>query len=252
MIKVLKVDIEKLPTDRPRRLYIYLPRGYEKSEERYPVLYMFDGHNVFYDSHATYGKSLSMKEYLERTGKKLIVAAIECAWEGTRRLNEYSPWDFYGTSVGNIEGLGSVTMDWIVNELKPMVDETYRTLPDRGHTYIAGSSMGGLMAIYAAAEYNAVFSRAAALSPSLWVSPKKMAEMIKSAKLTDPTMVYLDIGTAEVGKYTEAYRALFNTAKLFSQSGAAVEARMVPGAEHSEAYWEKRIPVFFDYLGLGE
>ena len=61
MIRVKRIQIPSLPTEKPRRLYIFLPRGYHKSERRYPVLYMFDGHNVFYDSHATYGKSWGMK-----------------------------------------------------------------------------------------------------------------------------------------------------------------------------------------------
>ena len=252
MIKVGRIQIKELPTEKPRRLYVYLPRGYEKSERRYPVLYMFDGHNVFYDSHATYGRSWGMKRYLEKTGAQVILAAVECNPEGFKRLNEYSPWDFHGSYIGDIKGMGSVTMDWFTEELKPYIDANYRTLPDREHTAIAGSSMGGLMSIYAAVEYNAVFSRAAALSPSLWVSPRNMNEMIKTKELASPTLVYMDLGSAEVGKHTEAYASMFNTAKLLSQKGAFAAARVVPGAEHSEAYWEKRIPVFFDYLGLSE
>ena len=250
MIDVLSVTIPALTGDGSRRAYVFVPDDARYGEQRFPVLYMFDGHNVFYDSHATYGKSWGMKQYLEKTGKKLILVAVECNPEGYRRLNEYSPWDFTGTRVGFIEGLGKLTMDWFTKELKPMIDSTYRTLPEREHTMIAGSSMGGLMSIYAAVEYNEYFSRAAALSPSLWVAPKQMADMIKNKRLADPTMVYMDLGTAEVGKYTEAYRSLFNTAKNLSQSGASVAARIVPGAEHSEKYWEERIPVFFDYLGL--
>lgn len=252
MIKVSRISIPELPTEKPRRLYVYTPRGYDKCETRYPLVYMFDGHNVFYDSHATYGRSWGMKQYLEKTGQKVILAAIECNPEGHRRLNEYSPFDFTGTGLGRMEGLGKATMDWITGKLKPMIDAEYRTLPDREHTMIAGSSMGGLMAIYAAVEYNAFFSRAAALSPSLWVSPKGLNDMIRRTGLASPTIVYMDLGTAEVGGDTREYRALFNTAKLLSLSGAAVAARIVPGAEHSEAYWEKRIPVFFDYLAFGD
>lgn len=250
MIKVTRIQIPSLPTEKPRRLYVYLPRGYEKSCERYPVVYMFDGHNVFYDSHATYGKSWGMKQYLERSRRKVILVAVECNPEGTKRLSEYSPWDFHGSFIGDIEGRGRATMEWFTKELKPYIDSEYRTLPEREHTMIAGSSMGGLMALYAAVEYNAVFSRAAALSPCFWVSPRKLNDLIRSSRLASPTMVYIDYGGAEEGAELIDFKAVFNTAKLLTASGAFVEARIVPGAKHSEAYWEKRIPIFFDYLAF--
>lgn len=252
MIKVRKIRIPELPTKEPRRLYVYLPRGYSSSEERYPVLYMFDGHNVFFDSHATYGKSWGMKEYLERSRLPIILAAVECNPEGNRRLNEYTPWSFERREVGFIEAQGKITMDWFTKTLKPAIDAEYRTLPDRGHTFIAGSSMGGLMAIYAAVEYNSVFSRAAALSPSLWVDPRRMKEMITSHPLENPTRVYIDMGRAEAGRYVSALTGIFETAKLLTRAGADAAARVVPGALHSEAYWEKRIPVFFEFLLYGE
>ncbi len=249
MIRVKKIQIPTLPTEKPRRLYVYLPRGYEHSERRYPVLYMFDGHNVFYDSHATYGKSWGMKEYLEKSGLQLIVAAVECNHEGFRRLNEYTPWSFRTRRpVGRIEAQGRMTMEWFTKELKSRIDAEYRTLPDREHTMIAGSSMGGLMSIFALVEYNDVFSRAAALSPSLLPDPKAMREMIKTHPLQSPTRIYLDMGDAEADGQIRALTGLFETARLLTASGADVAARVVPGGLHCEADWEKRIPVFFDYL----
>ena len=248
MIKVTKINIPELPTEKPRRLYVYLPRGYNRSDERYPVIYMFDGHNVFYDSHATYGRSWRMKEYLERSGAKVIVAAIECNPEGNRRINEYSPWSFDAGRFGFMEGQGRQTMEWIVNSLKPMIDGTYRTLPGREHTMIAGSSMGGIMSLWAAVEYNEVFSRAAALSPSLWLKPGNMAEAIRAKELIKPTRVYLDMGGKEAEGRGQLITAMFEDAKRLSRAGAETAARVVPGAEHNEAAWEKRIPVFMDYL----
>ncbi len=248
MIKVTKIRIPQLPTEKPRRLYVYLPRDYARSERRYPVLYMFDGHNVFYDSHAAFGKSWGMKQYLEKSGLGLILVAVGCNTEGFRRLNEYSPWTFKRSPVGTIEGQGRITMDWFTKELKPEIDRTYRTLPDREHTMIAGSSMGGLMSIYAAVEYNDVFSRAAALSPSLWVAPRALRGMIKTHPMQSPTRIYMDLGDAEVEGHVRALTGLFETAKLLTASGADVAARVVPGGLHREADWEKRIGVFFDYL----
>ena len=249
MIRVKRLQIPSLPTAQPRRLYVYLPRDYARSQERYPVLYMFDGHNVFYDSHATYGKSWGMKEYLTRTGLPLILVAVECNPEGNRRLFEYAPWDFFAPELGTVTGLGRLTMDWITQSLKPTVDSRLRTLPDREHTLIAGSSMGGLMALYAVTQYNHVFSRAAALSPSLWAADEHLSELIRSAPLADPTRVYLDVGTSELPpeRHPEL-AALFETAAQLTAAGADAAARLVPGALHNEAAWEARIPLFLDYL----
>lgn len=249
MILVKKIQIPGLETEQPRRLYIYLPKDYEKSDRRYPVLYMFDGHNVFYDRHATYGRSWGFREYLQKARLPLILVAVECNPEGFKRLSEYSPWDFSAPRpVGDIEGRGKVTMDWFTTVLKPEIDTEYRTLKDREHTMIAGSSMGGLMSLYAAVEYNRVFSRAAVLSPSLWVSPSKMKEMIRSHSLKEPTRIYIDMGTREIDPKRSALAAMFDVAKALSKAGADVSASVIPGAEHNEAAWEKRIPDFMKYL----
>ena len=249
MIRVTKLQIPGMETQKPRRLYVYLPKDYESSERRYPVLYMFDGHNVFYNSHATYGKSWGMKQYLERTKLPLILVAVECNPEGHRRLNEYAPWDLHIPRHGTWEGLGKQTMEWFVNSLKPEIDREYRTLPDRDHTMIAGSSMGGLMTLYAVSAWNGVFSRAAALSPSLWAGGKELKALLKNTKYLQPTLVYLDVGTAELPPSRHGdLAALFRTAATLTKGGADAAARVVPDAEHNEAAWEKRIPVFMEYL----
>jgi predicted alpha/beta superfamily hydrolase len=141
-------------------------------------------------------------------------------------------------------------MDWIVKTLKSSVDAEFRTLPDREHTMIAGSSMGGLITVYAAVAYNDVFSRAAALSPCFFLLPREVAALIKEkAPLAQPTRIYMDYGSAEWnGKCKEHWAEMFRTAARLSRAGAHTAARVVPGAVHNEAAWEKRIPVFMDYL----
>ena len=249
MILVDRIQIPALPTKKPRRLYVYLPRDYEQSEQRYPVCYMFDGHNIFYNSHATYGKSWGMKQYLERSRQQMIVVAVECNHEGFRRISEYSPFDFRAPKpISDVKGQGQITMDWLTTELKPEIDAAFRTLPDREHTMIAGSSMGGLMALYATVAYNAYFSRGAALSPSLWVDPKGVKALIRSHPLMKPTRIYLDVGTREREGRIGPLAFLFETAKRLTRAGAEVSANVIPGAEHNEAAWEKRIPQFMHYL----
>ena len=161
------VTIPRLSGDTPRRAYIYLPESYdEEPDRRYPVMYMFDGHNVFFDEDATFGKSWGMNDYMERTGKQLIIVGVECNHQGNARLAEYSPYDFVWQEY-DIKGRGKAYLDWMVQELKPLIDAKYPTLPDRENTAIGGSSMGGLMSLYGVTAHNETFSRAACLSPSV-------------------------------------------------------------------------------------
>ena len=123
--------IERFPVWAPgehgmerRRVYIYLPdEYYEKPKRQYPVLYMFDGHNVFYDEDATYGKSWGMEQYLQKSGRKLMVVALESSRAPDYgRLKEYAPFSFTTEETGGIIGNGDITMDWIVHVLKRTVD----------------------------------------------------------------------------------------------------------------------------------
>ena len=170
MVTKWDITIPELTGSEKRSAYLYLPESYDKEpDRRYPVLYMFDGHNVFFDEDATYGKSWGLAEYLDYTDTQIIVAAVECNHSPDHgRLKEYSPFSFSDPSYGRIKGLGKKTMEWMVHTFKADIDKRFRTMPERESTYIAGSSMGGLMSLYAVMEYNQYFSRAAALSPSIW------------------------------------------------------------------------------------
>ena len=251
MVLKWDVTIPKLSGDTPRRAYIYLPESYEEdSDRRYPVMYMFDGHNVFFDEDATFGKSWGMNKYMEESGKELIIVAVECNHSGNRRLVEYSPLTYENSELGKIKGKGNVMMHWMVYELKPYIDENYRTLPDRKNTIIAGSSMGGLMALYGVTAYNHIFQRAACLSPSLWVAPGKVLEMVARAHIRRDTTVYMDYGELEMFNHAASQEYIISTAHLLLTKRVNLALRIVPGGTHSEASWEKQIPIFMECLGL--
>lgn len=251
MIHTWDVTIPQLSGDRTRRGYLYLPDDYDDHpEHRYPVLYMFDGHNVFFDSDATYGKSWGMASYMSWTRKPLIIVAIECNHQGNRRLEEYSPLDFENATVGKIRGQGNIYMDWMVNELKPAIDCHLRTLPDREHTIICGSSMGGLMALYGAAVYNHIFQRAACLSPSVWLAPGKLVELLSKANIQNDTCIYMDYGSVEIYNHAASAEALISIVHLLLSKRVDLTFRIVPGGTHCEASWEQQIPIFMDCLGL--
>ena len=101
MVKKWNITIAQLSGEKTRRAYIYLPESYDKQKDkRYPVMYMFDGHNVFFDSDATYGKSWGMDAYMRRSKKDLIIVAVECNHEGNNRIVEYSPINYENATLG--------------------------------------------------------------------------------------------------------------------------------------------------------
>ena len=254
MIEKWTVRYPAVGGEEERRAYVYLPTGYdEEPERRYPVLYMFDGQNVFFDEDATFGKSWGLASYLDYTDTPLIVAAVECnAGRNNERLVEYSPYRFDDAKFGHFDGKGRTTLDWYIRRFKSYVDENYRTLPDRAHTFIGGSSMGGLMSLYALLAYNDVFGRAAALSPSIWVAPEKLMGLAARAKLGPDTVLYMDYGSREMGNH-DGMRKGFGAMceKLFAR-GIHLTARIVPGGAHNEASWEQQLPFMIQTLMYGQ
>lgn len=251
MVTIWHVTIPQLTGDKTRRAYIYLPDYYDADPgRRFPVMYMFDGHNVFFDADATYGKSWGMNSFMSWTRKPLIIVAVECNHDGNGRLEEYSPIHFSNATVGDICGKGPIYMDWLIHTLKPSIDSTFRTLPDREHTILCGSSMGGLMALYGAAAFNDVFQRAACLSPSLWIAPGKIVELIARADIKNDTCIYMDYGSLEIYNHASSAEALISVAHLLLTKRVNLAFRIVPGGTHSEASWEQQVPIFMDCLGL--
>lgn len=236
--------------DEARTVYVCLPESYQYNRRRrYPVLYMFDGHNVFFDEDATYGKSWGMNAYMERTKLPMIIAAVECNHSPDHgRLKEYSPFTFDDPQLGHIAGRGRTTMDWWVNVFKKEIDNRYRTLSDRAHTYIAGSSMGGLMSIYALVKYNRYFSKAAALSPSVWVAPEKLEHMINTAPMKPDTVLYIDYGELEFSNHEQMQEQFYQIINAFFKRHVLLNCRIIPGGTHCEASWEKQLPYFMNTL----
>ena len=250
MLKKWDVTIPSLTGDAPRRAYIYLPEYYDDDpNRRFPVMYMFDGQNIFLDSDASFGKSWGMYDFMKWTRKPLIVVAVECNRFG-ERFNEYAPVTYQNKEHGFIKGKGRLYMNWLINELKPYIDANYRTLPDRRNTIIAGSSMGGLMALYAGTVYNHVFSRAAALSPSLWVSPYKVKRLVENADVGGDTVIYMDYGSQELSNHGAMMERLTDMSMLLLSKGVNLTFRIVPGGDHSESSWERQLPIVMECLGI--
>ncbi len=249
MIQTFDLTIPELSGGELRRAYVWLPNAYDGDPDaRFPVLYMFDGQNVFFDEDASFGTSWRMYDYLNAGQPDVIVAAVSCSQTG--RMAEYSPFSHENGDAGHVNARGRSTMEWLLGEFKPSIDAQYRTLPDRDNTLIAGSSMGGLMSLYAALDYNGAFSRAACLSPSLWVHPRKSLRMIERARIAPDTCIYFDYGTQEMGNHPKNTEVLCAACSALLHKGVDLTFRLVPGGTHSEESWAQRVPVMMKCLGL--
>ena len=255
---VIKRDFIYTPKGKNRPLHIYLPEGYYESDERYPVMYFFDGHNLFFNEDATYGKSWGLKDFLDGWDKKMILVGIECGHEGQERLSEYLPYPANkGSRFDEFQPMGQATMDWIVHEIKPMIDREYRTIPFRECTGIGGSSMGGLMAIYAGVHYNRWFSKAACVSSAIGFCMRPLMKNVRGSNLSPDTRMYFSWGTREAwgiknpdrdDRSSKTYGWNKRVSEYLNQMGVHTKLHCQVGGGHCEADWEKLVPTFMNYL----
>lgn len=219
--------------DRERTIRIYLPPGYEKSDKQYPVLYMHDGQNLFADSTSFVGEwhvDETLDSLYQSDGLALIVVGIDNG--GKDRIAEYTAWthEKYGG------GQGAAYAEFVVNELKPMIDSTYRTQPN--HTAVIGSSLGGLISHYMIFKYPEIFNKAGIFSPSYWFS-EEVEGFTSSHQLSDEHKVYTIMGSQEGKDGVAAFNK--QTEKLKTTYGDQVYVEIVEGAEHNELFWSEQL-----------
>lgn len=216
-----------------RKIWLYLPPNYSQSSERYPVLYMHDGQNLF-DATTSYAGEWKVDETLNKlhkeTGKGFIVVGIENT--GAERLNEYSPWVHEKYGGGN----GNRYLNMIVAELKPYIDRHYRTLTDAEHTGIIGSSMGGLISYYAGLKHPEVFGKIGALSTSFWFS-NKVFDFTKTKGSVQQSKLYMLVGGKEGGSMSKDMQAVENLLRDTGFPQTNLNSKLVAEGKHNEAFW---------------
>ena len=250
-----------------RNVDIWLPPGYaEHPHKRYPVLYMQDGQNLFDPKLSYTGVDWGIDETMTRliAAAKVRQTIVVGIWNTSRRFGEYMPQQAVTTA--DVEmgvGLPSIPrsavvsdayLKFLVTELKPFVDTTYRTLPDRDDTFVMGSSMGGLISLYAMAEYPDVFGGVGAMSTH-WPAGDGIVIDWLAQHLPDPRThrIYYDHGTATLDA---AYAPFQQRMDAVMRAGGYVEGRnwitrRFEGAEHNERAWRARVDVPLEFL-LGE
>lgn len=190
--------------DENRTIRVYLPDGYKEGTARYPVVYMHDGQNVFAAETSVFGSCWEVSATLkamEDAGETegIIVVAIDSNHK--RRFDDYSPWKRTIDSVSHIPenagGDGEKYAHFVVHTLKPWIDSHNRTLPDRAHTAICGSSMGGLITAYIAEKEKETFSCAGVFSLASWFAQGNFDAFMASLKDNRGTRYFVQVGTAE-------------------------------------------------------
>ena len=231
-----------------RTLIVYLPPGYDgQAARRYPTLYFHDGQNVF-DKATSVGEEWRADETAQamiEAGEiePLIMIGIYNA--GEHRIGEYTPTVHAEKGGGRADAYGRM----LVEELKPLIDQTYKTLPGAGSTGMAGSSLGGLLTMHLGLKYPTVFSRLAVLSPSVWWDDRVIVREVESLPGKLPFRIWLDAGTGEGEEVLTDARRLRDALKGRGWvEGQDLEYREVEGGKHDEASWAMRVGPFLKFL----
>lgn len=240
-----------------RNVIVYLPPGYDTNKNRrYSVFYMHDGQNLF-DGATSFipGQEWRVDETAEqliKAGKiePLIIVGIYNA--GAERVNEYTAIQDPKYKAG---GKADLYGRFLVEELKPFIDRTYRTKTDARHTGIGGSSLGGLISLYLGLKYPSIFTRLAVVSPSVWWADNHIVRFTGNQLHKLPLRIWLDVGAKEGRDSAEAKRTV-DGARLLkttlirrgwreSKDLQYIEAE---DAEHNEKAWAARVPQILEFL----
>ena len=248
-VKIIDTAFKIPQLNRTRRIWIYLPKGYATSVKAYPVLYMQDGQNLFYDQTAPFGV-WGVDECLDTLEKKLdkecIVVGIDNG--GDKRLNEYCPYDFSAKgafATPDSKGEGKEYVEFLVKNLKPYIDSKYRTKKGREYTFVAGSSMGGLISEYALLQYPDVFGAAGIFSPAFWIAPQIYTDA-DNLNTTELPRFFIYAGGKESSTMISDVERMCDV--LRKKKNYEVERELNPLGEHKEKFWQQAFPDFYTWL----
>ena len=227
-----------------RNVRIYLPRAYtQNASKRYPVLYLHDGQNVF-DPGGPYGSWSADATATREIGQGRMRETIMVGIDNTAsRIPEYMPPN---DSYQGTPGRGDAYASFVINNVRPYVDASFRTLNDPKNTLVLGSSLGGLISLYFGREFS-VFGKIGVMSPAFWIAPNYIAQVTAGAKR--PLRVYLDFGTAEPADDWDEALSIYDVhlAQGYAANGD-VEFVAGCGQAHNEAAWAARLPATLRFL----
>lgn len=234
-----------------RRLYVYLPPSYFESTRRYPVLYMQDGQNLF-DDPLSYSGEWHVDETMEALSQEGIEGIIVgVANSGSMRSIDYSAQKRRQWGGG---GGGDAYLDFLAQTIKPIVDESFRTIPDREHTGLMGSSLGGLISLYGLLKRPDVFGFAGVVSSAFWWSEGSLLPFVEKTPFVGGR-IYMDVGDSETADVMGRREAYLNDSvrmdALLRRKGYKPEDLLFvidKGGIHHETAWGRRLPDALRFL----
>lgn len=238
--QVSNVSIQMPSLGVTRQVWVYLPKSYKSTNDQYPVLYMFDGQNIF-DSETSYAGEWEVDEFFDQQSEDQIVVAI--AHGNEKRLEELTPFsnDEYGG------GLGGEFLFDLIHTVKPYIDSNYRTKSGPKHTSIAGASLGGLMAYYTVLKNPDVFSKALALSPSFWINPE-VRDLTERLTIPKESRFYIVIGAKEGDLMESGYYPMLETLKAKQLSKHQLFIELIEEGMHNEQFWREQFILGWTWL----
>jgi len=224
-----------------KKIWIYLPKEYQNSEKSYSVMYMHDAQNLF-DVSTSYVGEWKIDEYLDSiSDNKTIVVGIEHGNE--KRIEELTPYphETYGG------GKGDLYLEFIIKTLKPHIDSDYRTIPDVKHTSIAGSSLGGLISLYAIIKYPETFGSAGIFSPAFWINPE-LYDFVATATIPQNAKFYLLVGSEEGESMVPDQAKMVSLLKSKGIKNDQIVNKIINGGKHNENFWSIHFPEAYLWL----
>lgn len=243
-VRIISENFDMPQLGRQRRIWIYLPADYATSNKKYPVIYMHDGQNLFDEYTSGYGE-WGVDELLNKlpVEKQCIVVGIDHG--GDYRITEYDPYDSkYG------KGRGDDYVDFLAKTLKPYIDRNYRTEKDARHTTVAGSSMGGLISMYAILKYPDVFGNAGVFSPSFWIAPDIYTYASQQLLKTN-SRFYFVCGDSESESMVADMKKMVDIIYTKGISEDNAPTTIITGAKHNEKQWNGDFTAFYNWLLAG-
>ena len=227
-----------------REIIVWLPPGYTTdTEKRYPVLYMHDGQNVYLEWRID---DIAKPLIAANQVKPLIIVMVANGGTAESRADDYT-W----TKPSNAKagGKGDAYGRMLVEELKPFIDKTYRTLPDAPNTGVAGASLGGIISLHLGLKYPDVFGRLGVMSPSVWWDNNLVLRDVRAVKPRPPARVWLDIGASEPPGSRRGAQELRDTLRSKGWTlGSDVSYFELPGGTHDEASFARRAGDMLKFL----